>query len=168
MDRQTGDTTDAVDEATVKAAAEPAANGPRLGPLGNNIAFHLRMAQDASFRAFKRHTGESDLHPGWYAVLTLIDANPGITPMGLSRASGRDKSSLTPLLRELVSRRYVEQRPVPGDRRSYALALTPSGKERLARLAEHAQAHDLKLDEIVGPGKAELIEMLRRIANTLD
>jgi DNA-binding MarR family transcriptional regulator len=140
----------------------------RLGELGCNIAFHLRLAQDASFRAFKRHSGESDLRPGWYAVLVLIDANPGITPMGLSRASGRDKSTLTPVLRELITHGLVEQCPVPCDRRSYGLALTLAGEERLARLTAHAEAHDRELDGIVGPKKTELIDLLRRIANSLD
>jgi len=164
MDRNTIDVKDAAAEPT----EEPGGGELRLGPLGGNIAFHLRMAQDASFRAFKRHTGESDLRPGWYAVLTLIAANPGITPMGLSRASGRDKSTLTPLLRELTNRGLVEQCPVPGDRRSYSLALTPKGEERLARLTAHAKAHDGRLDEIAGPKKQELVDLLRRIVGSLE
>jgi DNA-binding MarR family transcriptional regulator len=139
-----------------------------LGALGGNIAFHLRLAQDASFKAFKRHTGEADLRPGWYAVLSLIDDNPGITPMALSRASGRDKSTLTPVLRDLIAHGLVRQRPIPNDRRSYAMHLTSEGKERLARLTKHAEAHDQRIDDIVGPKKRELIELLRRITDLLD
>jgi DNA-binding MarR family transcriptional regulator len=139
-----------------------------LGVLGCNIAFHLRLAQDASFRAFKRQTGETNLRPGWYAVLTLIDANPGITPMALSRASGRDKSTLTPVLRDLIRHGLVRQSPVPKDRRSYSLSLTLAGEERLARLTAHAEAHDRRLDEIAGPKKKELIELLRRLSSSLD
>jgi DNA-binding MarR family transcriptional regulator len=139
-----------------------------FGVLGCNIAFHLRLAQDASFRAFKRQTGETNLRPGWYAVLTLIDANPGITPMALSRASGRDKSTLTPVLRDLIRHGLVRQSPVPKDRRSYSLSLTLAGEERLARLTAHAEAHDRRLDEIAGPKKKELIELLRRLSSSLD
>jgi DNA-binding MarR family transcriptional regulator len=144
------------------------AGGTRLGVLDGNIAFHLRLAQDASFKAFKKYTGESELRPGWYAVMEIINRNPGITPMALSRASGRDKSTLTPILRELTRYGLVDQCPVATDRRSYALTLTVAGEERLARLAEHAETHDRRLDEIVGPGKQELIALLRRIANLLD
>lgn len=175
MDRDTNEATDTAGSAADRGDASAGtsrrslANGSSLGGLENNIAFYLRLAQDASFRAFKKHTGESDLRPGWFAVLTLIDANPGITPMGLSRASGRDKSTLSPILRDLGSHGLVEQCPVPSDRRSYALALTPAGKERLARLAAHARAHDDGLDEIVGhENKQMLIDLLRRIANSLD
>jgi DNA-binding MarR family transcriptional regulator len=144
------------------------AGGTRLGVLDGNIAFHLRLAQDASFKAFKKHTGESDLRPGWYAVMEIINSNPGITPVALSRASGRDKSTLSPILRELTRHGLVVQCPVATDRRSYALNLTSAGEERLARLAEHAEAHDRHLDEIVGPGKKDLIVLLRRIADLLD
>jgi DNA-binding MarR family transcriptional regulator len=149
-------------------SAEPGKNDVERGVLEQNVAFHLRLAQDASFRAFKRHTGESKLRPGWYAVMTIIKANPGVTPMALSRASGRDKSTLTPVLRDLFANGLVEQRPVPNDRRSYTLTLTEEGERRLARLTEHAEAHDRQLDLIVGDRKEELLALLRRIAGALD
>jgi DNA-binding MarR family transcriptional regulator len=139
----------------------------RLGVLGDYIGFHLRMAQGASFRAFQRHTGVSKLKPGWFAVLTLIDNNPGITPVTLSRASGRDKSTLTPVLRDLTREKLIRREGVPSDRRSYALHLTPAGAETLAHLAACAAAHDRELDEIVGDQKPMLIDLLRRIVTEL-
>ena len=54
------------------------------------------MAQIASFQAFAREVGEVDLPPGRFALLTLIGRNPGISQTVLSRAAGRDKSTLTP------------------------------------------------------------------------
>lgn len=140
----------------------------QLGPLDDYIGFHLRQAQNASFKAFKRQTGDPDLRPGWYAVLTLIDVNPGITPILLSRASGRDKSTLTPIIRDLTHRHLISRMPVAGDKRSYALALTDVGRQKLAALAAHAALHDNKLDAIAGPKKAELLALLRRIIALLD
>jgi DNA-binding MarR family transcriptional regulator len=143
-------------------------NDVRLGVLENYIAFHVQLAQNASFKAFQRLTGEPRLRPGWFAVLSLIGSNPGITPALLSRASGRDKSTLTPVLRDLAHGNFIERRPVPNDKRSYSLALTPAGKDKLRELAKHAATHDRKLDNIVGPKKAELLAMLRRIMTLLD
>lgn len=140
----------------------------QLGPLDRYIGFHLRMAQNASFKAFARQTGDPELRPGWFAVLSLIESNPGITPMLLSRASGRDKSTLTPILRDLSHHDLIERLPVPGDKRSYALALTPAGRDKLRELAKHAEIHDRKLDQIAGPKKAELLALLRRISTLLD
>jgi DNA-binding MarR family transcriptional regulator len=158
------------DEAAANAESEPTAtkNEIRLGILEGYIGFHVQLAQNASFKAFQRLTGEPRLRPGWFAVLSLIGSNPGITPVLLSRASGRDKSTLTPVLRDLTHGNLIERRAVPNDKRSYSLALTPAGKEKLRELAKHAATHDRKLDKIVGPKKAELLAMLRRIMTLLD
>jgi DNA-binding MarR family transcriptional regulator len=149
-------------------APRPRGDDIDLAELDGYIAFHLRLAQTASFKAFRRHTGEPKLRPGWYAVLSIISNNPGITPMEVSRASGRDKSTVTPVLRKLVGDGLVKRRPVPEDRRSYALFLTKAGRKKLTHLAACAAEHDRELDTIVGETKPELIRVLRRIVSALD
>ncbi len=138
-----------------------------LGVLENYTAFYLRMAQGASFRTFKKYTGVSKLRPGWFAVLTIINNNPGITPVVLSKASRRDKSTLTPVLRDLLREKLIRRVDMPNDRRSYALHLTPLGVEQLAHLAVAAAAHDRALDAIVGERKPDLLALLRRIETEL-
>ena len=150
------------------SAATTSDPAPGTGPLEDYIGFHLRRAQTASFKAFKRRAGEADLKPGWFAVLTLIGANPGITPILLSRGVGRDKSTLTPILRSLLDRGLVTRCAVPEDRRSYALFLTSSGEAMLVRLAKCATEHDRRLDAIVGARKKEFVALLRRIADEID
>jgi DNA-binding MarR family transcriptional regulator len=140
----------------------------RLGELDTLLGFHLRMAQNVSFRAFKRLTGEAQLRPGWYAVLTLVKGNPGITPMGLARASGRDKSTITPILRDLLREGLVRRQDLPRDRRSYSLFLTPKGEQKRAHLAACAAEHERDLDVIVGHQKPELLRLLRAISAMLD
>ena len=49
------------------------------------------------------------MRPGRFAMLTLIGRNPGISQTALSRANGRDKSTLTPLLADLVRRGLVRR-----------------------------------------------------------
>lgn len=160
------------DTATRKAksakTASDRAEPVKLGKLDSYIGFNLRLAQNASFKAFKRHTGDDDLRPGWFAVLSLIHDNPGITPMALSKASGRDKSTLTPVLRDLLRLKLIVRETVESDKRSYTLSLTRLGEAKLAMLAEHAAAHDRTLDEIVGDKKEELIRLLKRISALLD
>jgi DNA-binding MarR family transcriptional regulator len=87
--------------------------------------------------------------------------------MALSRASGRDKSTMTPILRALEREGLVTREEVPGDRRSYALRLTAEGAARLAHLRARAIEHDARLDAIVGRQKQELLALLRRIVAEL-
>jgi DNA-binding MarR family transcriptional regulator len=146
----------------------PAANGQvRLGVLADWIGFHLRLAQDASFRAFAKHSGQPHLKPGRFAAMMVIRNNPGITQVALGRAISRDKSTVTPLVQELHRHGLVRRSPSAVDRRSMTLTLTRAGEAALAALLVHARAHDRRLDAIVGKRKAELILLLRKITDAL-
>src|SRR5262245_33497395 len=103
-----------------------------FGPLEGWIGFNLRMAQDASFQAFSRLSQEIGVRPGRFATLALIGQNPGISQTALSRANSRDKSTLTPLIADLVRRRLVRRTRMHNDRRSYRLSLTKAGEALLA------------------------------------
>ena len=143
-------------------------DGIDYGPLAGWVGFHLRMAQIASFQAFAREVGEVDLPPGRFALLTLIGRNPGISQTVLSRAAGRDKSTLTPALRDLKRRGLIDRQRLESDRRSYHLTLTPAGQATLRRLTECAARHDRNLDRIVGPrDQPRLLRILRKIMSEL-
>lgn len=137
----------------------------RLGPLDDFIGFHLRLAQEASFRAFAARVGDPDLKPRRFAVLTLIAENPGMTQTALGKAAGRDKSTLTTTLDDLVKRGLVSRERAPNDRRRYTLFLTDKGCALHQKLMAAARAHDADLDRLVGPeNKALFLALLRRIA----
>ena len=139
----------------------------RLGVIDNYIGFHLQLAQSAAFRSFKRHTGIGNLRAGWFTVLSLIAGNPGITPIAISRASGRDKSTITPVIQDLIRDDLVVREMNPGDRRSYGLRLTESGRRSLDHLAACAAEHDAAMVAIVGPDRGPLLAALRRIVAEL-
>ena len=145
-----------------------AREGVDYGPLAEWLGFHLRMAQIASFHAFASEVGEVDLPPGRFALLTLIGRNPGISQTVLSRAAGRDKSTLTPALRDLKRRGLIDRQRLESDRRSYHLTLTPAGQATLRRLTECAARHEHNLDRIVGPrDQPRLLRILRKIMSEL-
>jgi len=140
----------------------------KLGPLRHYIGFQLRRAQEMSFQAFASRVRQSDLGPGHYAILELINENPGLNQTLLSRASGRDKSTLTPALRSLEKHGFITRQRSKADGRAYVLNLTAKGKSYLVELNRHAEAHDHLLDTIVGSyNKPLLIHLLERIVNGL-
>jgi len=136
-----------------------------LGPLADWVGFRLRMAQEASFEAFSRRSREIGESPGRFATLILIAQNPGISQSTLGRASGRDKSSMTPVLEDLVRRGLVERRRTEADRRAYRLTLTDTGIKVLAQLTACARGHEQMLDRLIGPReRSRFMRVLRRIA----
>ena len=151
-----------------RAPERPARNGQvRLGLLADWIGFHLRLAQDASFRAFAKHSGQPHLKPGRFAAMMVIHNNPGITQAALGRAISRDKSTVTPLVQELHRHGFIRRSPSAVDRRSITLTLTRAGEAALSDLLAHARAHDRRLDAIVGKRKPVLLALLRKIADAL-
>jgi DNA-binding MarR family transcriptional regulator len=148
--------------------ADARVEGIDYGPLANWLGFHLRMAQVASFQAFAAEVGEVDLSPGRFALLTLIGRNPGISQTVLSRAAGRDKSTLTPALRDLRKRELILCQRLARDRRSYHLSLTPAGLAMLRRLTQCAARHEHTLDRIVGArDRPKLMRLLNKIVAEL-
>jgi DNA-binding MarR family transcriptional regulator len=148
-------------------AARPAPrNGGEIdyGPLKAWIGFNLRMAQDSSFQAFSRLSKEIGVKPGRFATLTLIGSNPGISQTALSRANARDKSTLTPLLVDLVRRGLVRRVQAENDRRSYQLFLTKAGDRLLEQLTACAREHERKLDAVIGAReRAQFLRTLRKV-----
>jgi DNA-binding MarR family transcriptional regulator len=147
---------------------DPAAEPIDLGPFGDWIGFQLRMAQIASFQGFARHAQGIGLSPGRFAALMLIDRNPGLSQTALSRAIGSDKSTLTPVLDDLVKRGLISRERTRADRRLYELKLTDAGRKAMRSMYERAQSHESELDEIVGSrDRAQFMAILRKISTAL-
>jgi DNA-binding MarR family transcriptional regulator len=139
-----------------------------FGPLAHWVGFNLRMAQEAAFQAFSHLSQEIGESPGRFATLTLIARNPGISQTELSLANGRDKSSLTPVVEDLVKRGLVERKRMDSDRRTYRLNLTPSGKKVLTMLTRCARRHERNLDRVIGErDRKRFIQILKKIAADL-
>jgi DNA-binding MarR family transcriptional regulator len=152
-----------------RAAREGGKEEIDYGPLELWIGFNLRMAQDASFQAFSRLSQEIGVRPGRFATLTLIANNPGISQTALSRANGRDKSTLTPLLVDLVRRGLIRRTRTRNDRRTYRLALTKAGERLLHQLTACAREHESKLDAAIGAReRAQFLRILRRLADEME
>lgn len=148
---------------------EAVAKSINFGPLATWVGFNLRMAQESAFQAFSRRSQEIGESPGRFGTLTLIARNPGISQTELSQANGRDKSSLTPVVEDLVRRGLVARKRVDNDRRTYRLNLTPAGKRTLTLMMRCARQHERNLDRIIGlRDRKKFLQILKRIAAEID
>jgi len=146
-----------------------AADAIKFGPLEHWIGFNLRMAQEATFQAFSRRSQEIGESPGRFSTLTLISRNPGITQTELSHAAGRDKSSLTPVVEDLVRRGLVARKRMEHDRRTYSLSLTVEGKKTLTMMTRCARRHERNLDRVIGVrDRKRFLQLLKKIAAEIE
>jgi DNA-binding MarR family transcriptional regulator len=148
---------------------EAFAESINFGPLAHWVGFNLRMAQEAAFQAFSRRSLEIGESPGRFATLTLIARNPGISQTELSHACGRDKSSVTPVVEDLVRRGLVERKRMDSDRRTYRLNVTPAGKKILTTLTRCARRHERNLDHVIGArDRKRFVQILKKIAAEIE
>ncbi|MDQ1078702.1 MarR family winged helix-turn-helix transcriptional regulator [Pseudoroseomonas cervicalis] len=135
-----------------------------LGPLPGLLGHLLRRAHTRMLLDFTESTAEYGITSGEFALLCLVEANPGITLGQLAQAAGLDKSTLSPAVQRLAERGLVERHAVSGDRRAQALHLSEAGQALLppfkARIAEHEErlAAPLSASE-----RAVLTRLLRKL-----
>ncbi len=139
--------------------------GVDLGMLRSLLGYHLRRAQVAVFQHFAQSMGAADITPGQFGVLTVIDANPGLSQVQLGQALGIDRSTVVAMIDRLEARGFVIRAPAPHDRRSHALRLGPAGIAALRDLVERVRAHERAIaGDLDAEEQALLIRLLDRIA----
>lgn len=139
----------------------------RLGRFADSVGFHLRRAHEAAQQQVTASLADTGLMPIHAEVLAMIGDNPGTIPSVVADALGRDRSSVTGILRTLLDRGLIERARTNRDRRAALLRLTADGEAMLQRLWERAAVCDAALDRILGEDKPALLDRLRHIAAVL-
>ncbi len=140
-----------------------------ISPLPERTGYLLRRAQLAVFNNFMQNCAEFDVRPAQYAVLTVIENNPGLKQIDISTALGIKRPNLVALIDDIERRGLARREAVPADRRSYALHLTARGKSFMAKLHERVDAHEKLVNEALGAeGRERLLPLLRRLLDSLE
>lgn len=135
------------------------------GPMGDELGFHLRRAQVAAFKHFAQTvTAAEGITPGLYGMIQVIANNPGLTQSALAEAMDVDRSSIVKVVNQLVEKGLITRDPVPHDKRSYHLRLTPGGKIALKRIEEAVMAQDRAFSAgLSEDARHLLISLLKRL-----
>ena len=127
------------------------------------VGFWLRLAQHQDLRAFGERFAGTGVNQLGYAVLLVLDANPGCRPAELAEAVRVRQPNLVEPLEILVARGLVLREPDPRDRRAQALSLTPEGEGALVELkAAHAGLIEGYREALGREDYERLIGLLRR------
>jgi DNA-binding MarR family transcriptional regulator len=135
-----------------------------LGELPLLSGYMLRRAQFAAFNDFLRYFEDLGVRPVQYAVLTVIDRNPGLKQSQVSEALGIKRANLVAILDALERRGLARREAVATDRRSYALRLTDKGSALMKELRARSEAHEKRLAGAIGEdGRQQLLKLLHGV-----
>lgn len=149
---------------TAKVAESEGREKLDLGELPLLSGYMLRRAQFAAFNDFLRFFEDLGVRPVQYAVLNVIDRNPGLKQSQVSEALGIKRANLVALLDALESRGLARREAVATDRRSYALRLTDKGAALMKDLRTRSEAHEERLSAVIGEdGRQQLLKLLQGV-----
>jgi DNA-binding MarR family transcriptional regulator len=136
-----------------------------MTPLSGYVGYALRRAQGVIFADLNHTLAELDLRPGQFAVLLMIDQNPGTSQSSVSTALGIQKANFVAIISDLEKRGLVRRRKSHTDGRTYSLGLTPRGRAQLQRAAELQSVHEARVTAQVGnEGRQQLLALLDRLS----
>jgi DNA-binding MarR family transcriptional regulator len=135
-----------------------------MGDMDETLGFRLRLAQNVVFREFSDRFGAMELTQSLYAILILIQLNPGSRQMELGAALGIRQTNLVERIDTLVGRGLVLRAPDPADRRANTLHLTDAGEAFMKEVrAVHDEMTQDFLNRLGARDHAALVELLKKL-----
>src|ERR1700757_2096335 len=114
----------------------------------------FRRMQQIAVAIFVEECRDFDLTPVQYAALIAIHTHPGIDATRLSAVIAFDRSTLGNVIERLETKKLIERKPSPDDKRVKLLYLTKAGAALLRDITpsvERAQARMLQPLRPAGP-----------------
>lgn len=128
------------------------------------LGHHLRRAHLSLWRRFHENVGDGGLRPGQLGVLSVIDSNPGISQIEVSRLLDLDKALVVSLMARLEEAGWATRKQAKEDRRRHELFLTAKGRKQLKALLKDLHTHEAKFRRRFTPAEYEqFIEFLQRV-----
>ena len=149
---------------SISGSSGEAFGTPPPEPLASAVGYLLSWNGRRTAYEFGKALAEIGLRPPLFGVMTLIDADPGVTQQQLVERSEIDPSSMVGLLDELEELGLAERRQHPSDRRKHALHLTANGERTLAQAREVALG---VVEKVLAPLGERERETLRRLLRKL-
>jgi DNA-binding MarR family transcriptional regulator len=103
-----------------------------------------------------------------YAIYSILTAAPSITPTELARWMAAPPTTVSSYVKRFEARGHVVRVPNPGDRRSYGLRLTPTGRRVHTRAAARFAPVRARVADGLGSELEPVREALLRLRTVLD
>jgi DNA-binding MarR family transcriptional regulator len=129
----------------------------------------LHRANQLANSVFARELEQDHLTPRQYFVLSVLEAEPGLSQIGVVLRTGIDRSTMTEILRRLSRRGFIVRERSLRDARAFVLTVTTLGHRTLSDTKDKAVRADGRLRSALPPDAGNgLRETLKSLINTLD
>ena len=130
-------------------------------------AYHLlkRAAQFAADK-YSANAGKSGLTQRQFIVLTVVDANDGVSQTELVKQSGIDRSTLADMISRLTAQGYLKRKRSRNDARTNVVRLTATGRRAMNAMQPNAAEVDKKILSVIPTAKRKIfMDLLLILAN---
>jgi DNA-binding MarR family transcriptional regulator len=134
--------------------------GTEVAEFAGQLFFRLWRASHTRIAEALDSVG---LTPALFAILNVLGARQGAIQQEIGSEMGIDRSTMVVLIDELEAKGLAKRRPHPADRRAREVAITPKGRQLLARGRQMAaQVEDEVLRGLTDTERRELLKLLRQ------
>nr|MBO2515074.1 hypothetical protein [Gammaproteobacteria bacterium] len=142
-------------------------SGPSLGVLDELLGFYIRRAQLANFRLFHKHVVDPEATPTQFAMLVLIDANPGLSQVELGDILDMDRATTMAVVDKLHAARWISKKRSRIDRRKHMLLITEAGKEALKSMVDAVRESEKEFaSSLTAAEVKQLMALMRKLLDT--
>lgn len=138
-----------------KSSSTSSDSYPEQLRLSNQVCFPLYSAANAVIRSYKPYLEALDLTYLQYIVLMVLWEEESLNVKEIGNRLMLNSGTLTPVLKRLETKEYVERKRSESDERSTIIVLTIKGKE----LQKSAEAIPYQLFNSLGLDKKQLQQM---------
>lgn len=126
----------------------------------------FRRMQQIAVAIFVEECRDYDLTPVQYAALVAIHTHPGIDATRLSAVIAFDRSTLGNVIERLETKRHIERKPSPEDKRIKLLHLTKSGAALLREIMPSVDRAQLRMLQPLKPAdRKALLALLTQLVD---
>jgi DNA-binding MarR family transcriptional regulator len=132
------------------AERNPDSVGARVvNPMDRYVGYKIRRLKHAIINELNDILRPFDLRIMDFAILCIVDANPGLYQNEIARLLGAEPPAVVLALDRLEKAGYLVRRLGDSDRRLRTLHLTPSGKQLQKKVAAKVEEQERNIKQAV-------------------
>jgi DNA-binding MarR family transcriptional regulator len=142
-------------------------NHVRFGRLGLVIGYNFTHGYLKTLLTFDQVVQETGLQPSQFAVLSLVEATPGIKQTTLADVLSVDRSTMVRIVDRCEYAKWLRRGSSRVDRRVAPLELTPAGKALLDEIYPRLVRSEALVSTLTAAERRTFLRLLRKFNGIL-